>query len=813
MFLGHARCPFGTALTERRALQATLDFKLDLPQIAVVGSQSSGKSSVLEALVGRDFLPRGPDICTRRPLVLQLVKTNDKSGEKGTEWGEFLHVKGKKFYDFECIRDEIAAETDRVVGGSKGVSDKPIRLKICSPDVLTMTVVDLPGITRVPVGDQPTDIESRIREMILEFVRHPTCIILAVTAANVDLANSDALSMAQSVDPEGVRTIGVLTKVDIMDRGTNAVAMLKNQVVPLRLGYVAVVNRSQEDINKKKAMSAARRNEEDFFHSHLEYREVSTQTGVPQLAQRLNSILVAHIQTILPGLRREIAREKEKRTAELRDYGDAPPTDSATARGAMLLGLLSEYCQRFASMLDGRSENVLAGLAGGAKIRDIFQNQFVRQLTELEWRADLSSELIRTTIRNSSGVSGSLLIPQEPFEILVRRSIKRLLEPALRCKDAVQNELLRLAADCAPQELSRFSALQRGLSIAVGEYIRAGGEPADQMIRSLIDCEHGYINYDHPDFIGGKSAVAAVLADKKMRSGKKTDSAKQQADAALDQGLRNQQGNTDNRPQPTVIRNVRGPRVETAGSSAMVGLKGISDSSGSLSQASQTQSGGRTEFNNDGTPGGGWFSSLFTGRPEVPQYPASSGSVDPPASSSSPTSMPDENSETHRQIDIAVDITRKLVDNYMNLVQGNITDMVPKIIMHYLVHRSRKGLQQHLIGKLYKEELFDELVSEREDVMKKRQNCQAAVRALSEALHTLDAMPQELAEHQCPSFIRQNSGFGESIDRIKTSTGGHRRFTAGDRHPSLPRAATQKALRHSSLGPGDGKANPFAFPS
>ena len=77
-----------------------------------------------------------------------------------------------------------------------------------------MTLVDLPGITRVPVGDQPTDIESRIRKMILEYVRHPTCIILAVTAANVDLANSDALSMAQSVDKEGVRTIGTALSTD-----------------------------------------------------------------------------------------------------------------------------------------------------------------------------------------------------------------------------------------------------------------------------------------------------------------------------------------------------------------------------------------------------------------------------------------------------------------------------------------------------------------------------------------------------------------------------------------------------------------------
>ncbi|CAJ1961358.1 unnamed protein product [Sphenostylis stenocarpa] len=176
---------------------------IDLPQVAVVGSQSSGKSSVLEALVGRDFLPRGNDICTRRPLVLQLVQTKRKPDAPDDEYGEFLHLPGRKFHDFSDIRREIQAETDREAGGNKGVSDKQIRLKIFSPNVLDITLVDLPGITKVPVGDQPSDIEARIRTMIMSYIKTPTCLILAVTPANSDLANSDALQMAGIADPDG----------------------------------------------------------------------------------------------------------------------------------------------------------------------------------------------------------------------------------------------------------------------------------------------------------------------------------------------------------------------------------------------------------------------------------------------------------------------------------------------------------------------------------------------------------------------------------------------------------------------------------
>jgi hypothetical protein len=95
-------------------------------------------------------------------------------------------------------------ETERELGTNKGISEKQIRLKIYSPNVLNITLVDLPGITKVPVGDQPKDIEARVRTMILSYIKHETCIILAVSPANADLANSDALQMARIADPDGV---------------------------------------------------------------------------------------------------------------------------------------------------------------------------------------------------------------------------------------------------------------------------------------------------------------------------------------------------------------------------------------------------------------------------------------------------------------------------------------------------------------------------------------------------------------------------------------------------------------------------------
>ena len=251
-------------------------------------------------------LPRGTGIVTRRPLILQLInrsasgqpQTNGVNGDMKTsdreanadEWGEFLHIPGQKFHDFNKIRDEIVKETESKTGRNAGISPAPINLRIYSPNVLTLTLVDLPGLTKVPVGDQPRDIEKQIKDMVLKQIMKPNAIILAVTAANTDLANSDGLKLAREVDPEGQRTIGVLTKVDLMDEGTDVVDILAGRIIPLRLGYVPVVNRGQRDIENRKAISFALENEKNFFENHKAYRNKSSYCGTPYLARKLNLV-------------------------------------------------------------------------------------------------------------------------------------------------------------------------------------------------------------------------------------------------------------------------------------------------------------------------------------------------------------------------------------------------------------------------------------------------------------------------------------------------------------------------------------------
>lgn len=115
-------------------------------------------------------------------------------------------------------------------------------------------------------------------------------IILAVSPANVDLVNSEALKLARQVDPQGKRTIGVLTKIDLMDHGTNALEILQGRVYPLKLGFIGVVNRSQQDIQTNKNLQDALKSEQDFFRHHPAYRNMAHRCGTQFLAKSLNTV-------------------------------------------------------------------------------------------------------------------------------------------------------------------------------------------------------------------------------------------------------------------------------------------------------------------------------------------------------------------------------------------------------------------------------------------------------------------------------------------------------------------------------------------
>ena len=684
---------------------------IDLPQIVVVGSQSSGKSSVLESIVGREFLPRGSGIVTRRPLVIQLYSTREgqpstgvrppptSSTEGGQEWGEFLHLPDKKFYDFDEIRREIIKETDRVTGTNKGISNKSINLKIYSPYVLTLSLVDLPGITKVPVGDQPSDIGQQVRSMCMKYVTQKESIILAVTAANTDLANSDALQMAREVDPDGHRTIGVLTKLDLMDQGTDAMDMLSGRIIPLRLGYVGIVNRSQADITSKLSIRDAIKKETDFFQNHASYRALASRMGSAFLSKTLNQILMHHIKECLPTLKARITAMLIELEHELISLGVPFAATDKAGKSEQLLHLISKFSTNFNNAIEGRSigQNQLEvnELYGGARIAYIFNDVFAQSIRDVDPFVGLTNDDIRTAIRNATGTRASLFVPEVSFELLVKTQISRLEQPAQQCVDLVYDELQRVASQCETAEIQRFEQLRDSIVDVVNVMLRERLIPTQKMISNLIQIELAHINTSHPDFIGGSRAVSQLMERMHQEKSKNQSNAN------------NNNNNNNNSSSNSSSNSSIASNSSSSSSSSSSSTVGASMSSMfGLSNATTSTSSG----------------APLSTKVVLPQMPSS---------------VRQNSKMTDREM-IEVEIIKSLIRSYFNIVRKNIGDLVPKTVMYFLVNHAKENVQSVLVQRLYRDSSLEELLRETNDAAQRRKNCAEVQSLLRRALEIVN---------------------------------------------------------------------------
>ncbi|OCT86067.1 hypothetical protein XELAEV_18019761mg [Xenopus laevis] len=663
---------------------------IQLPQIVVVGTQSSGKSSVLESLVGRDLLPRGTGVVTRRPLILQLVhvpsdygrKTSaDENGVETNEWGKFLHTKNKIFTDFDEIRQEIESETERISGNNKGISSDPIHLKVFSPNVVNLTLVDLPGMTKVPVGDQPKDIEIQIRELILRYISNPNCIILAVTAANTDMATSEALKIARESDPDGRRTLAVITKLDLMDAGTDAMDVLLGRVIPVKLGIIGVVNRSQLDINNKKIVADSIRDEYGFLQK--KYPSLATRNGTKYLARTLNRLLMHHIRDCLPELKTRINVLAAQYQSLLNSYGEPVEDQSST-----LLQLITKFATEYCNTIEGRAKYIeTSELCGGARISYIFYETFGRTLESVDPLGGLTTIDILTAIRNATGPRPALFVPEISFELLVKRQVKRLEEPSLRCVELVHEEMQRIIQHCSnysTQELLRFPKLHDAIVEVVTSLLRKRLPVTNEMVHNLVAIELAYINTKHPDF-----------AD---------------ACGVMNNNIEEQRRNRIARdvPPPAASRDKTAPSGSTG----------------------------------DGVPdaGTGNWRGMLKARGE--EAPVEERNKAPPTVPVSPL-----RGHAVNLLDVSVPVARKLsareqrdcevierlIKSYFLIVRKNIQDSVPKAVMHFLVNHVKDTLQSELVGQLYKSLLLEDLLTESEDIAQRRNEAADMLKALQRA--------------------------------------------------------------------------------
>ncbi|CAN8006837.1 unnamed protein product, partial [Ixodes pacificus] len=578
---------------------------------------------------------------------------------------------------------------------------------------------------QVPVGDQPEDIETQIRSLILKYIGNPNSLILAVTAANTDFATSEAVKLAREVDPDGRRTLAVITKLDLMDAGTDAIDVLCGRVIPVKLGIVGVVNRSQQDIKDRKPIEEALRDEALFLQR--KYPALANRNGTEYLAKTLNRLLMHHIRDCLPELKTRVNVMISQFQSLLTSYGEAVQDQASrppSFLGQTLLQIITKFASSYCSTIEGTARNIeTTELCGGARICYIFHETFGRTLDSIHPLGGLSTLDILTAIRNATGPRPALFVPEVSFELLVKRQIRRLEEPSLRCVELVHEEMQRIIQHCGTevqQEMLRFPKLHECIVEVVTQLLRRRLPAANTMVENLVAIELSYINTKHPDF--HDAALAGTLAKEVTKRNKVAEvnglpaATAGEGDKQVAPG-----GKVELYLKPLneiwALRSLQALALRPNAPSEALGW--IGNVVGAVTAAGRGESGANTP--DQASP---------MHHPSL----AAAGSPMKPVNL-----LPEEVTPTAGSRKLSpreqrdCEVIERLIRSYFLIVRKNIQDSVPKAIMHFLVNFVKDNLQSELVTHLYKHDCFDQLLAESEHVAVRRREAAQMVKALHKA--------------------------------------------------------------------------------
>ncbi|CAK9144938.1 unnamed protein product, partial [Ilex paraguariensis] len=364
---------------------------------------------------------------------------------------------------------------------------------------VNLTVIDLPGLTKVAVEGQSESIVEDIEMMVRSYVEKPNSIILAISPANQDIATSDAIKLAKEVDPTGERTFGVLTKLDLMDKGTNALdvwvlsimfKVLEGRAYRLQHPWVGIVNRSQADINKNVDMIVARRKEQEYFDSSPEYGHLTHKMGSEYLAKLLSKHLETVIRQRIPSIIALINKTIDELNAELDRIGRPISLDG----GAQLYTIL-EMCRAFDRIF---KEHLDGGRPGGDRIYGVFDNQLPAALKKLPLDRHLSSNNVRKVVSEADGYQPHLVAPEQGYRRLIDGSLGFFKGPAEASVDAVHfvlKELVRKSI-AETQELKRFPSLQSDIAAAANDSLERFRDDSRKTVLRLVEMESSYLTVE-----------------------------------------------------------------------------------------------------------------------------------------------------------------------------------------------------------------------------------------------------------------------------------------------------------------------------
>ncbi|TRX93943.1 hypothetical protein FHL15_005021 [Xylaria flabelliformis] len=340
---------------------------VNLPQIIVVGDQSSGKSSVLEAISGLPFPTKG-DVCTRFATELVMRRAPETKVDIRINAANSRAPRLFKRCTFDAntlpeIISEATAAMGTLMGSTKRFSQDVLRIELTGPDVISLTLVDLPGLFHSATADQTRDDKKMAKEIAEHYMKQPKSIILTVVAANNNLANQKVVDLAMKHDPSRERTLGVVTKPDLTAPGSQdekkCLQLAKNQETmhKIKLGWHVLRNRSE---GRGQISLADRNAEEESFFQTGAWSSISPDSrGIATLQKKLSTMLLDHIQKTLPSLVKEIEINLSTRQRALEKLGR--PREETNDLRAYLLEIAEKFQQLVRDGVEGRYNHEFFG--------------------------------------------------------------------------------------------------------------------------------------------------------------------------------------------------------------------------------------------------------------------------------------------------------------------------------------------------------------------------------------------------------------------------------------------------------------------
>ncbi|KAK9507832.1 hypothetical protein O3M35_007606 [Rhynocoris fuscipes] len=458
-----------------------------LPPIIITGDYQSGKSSLIENLIGCSFLPKE----TRCPIEISLEynENNDMP-----DWAVFSHAPNFLITDFTDVKQKVESETiKRLSTANDSISDEPVSLKIYSNKFLNLNLVDLPGLhKRNSEGNDGQEIEKKLIRITMDYISNKNCIILVTAALDDDLKSINALKLANQVDPQGLRTLLILTKLDIIDPKSSKIReiidIFNGKIQSLNLKIIGI-------INKAKSIQ-----DETFFLIKY-YPQIANKFGKLRLMNVLNNLFSKFLTEYLKKLKESISLSYWKHKQSLSKIGEPVDDDYKS-----MLETISKFNVLYTSTILGPGKELdTKELTGGARINYIFRDIFAQAIRSIDPLRGFSRASLLTAIRNANGVKSTVFIPDICLELLIKKEVKKLENPSLKCVQLVFEEMQKTVYSCVINtQLDRFPKLREKIINIVLDLIQSRIESTNNMVKQLINIHSAYINTAHPDFLSQK---------------------------------------------------------------------------------------------------------------------------------------------------------------------------------------------------------------------------------------------------------------------------------------------------------------------